>query len=147
MASTQIDSRFRIKEEDLCAAAAALINSKNAPSWYTILDKEGVVLAPSNARSFLYVVFGLVNVELRSFNSNGDIDTINIREDRDDIWTAGERLRMLKVIAPYVREGSKIEFINEKGEHWRYYFAEGTMLWQRASTQLDWTLTREINED
>lgn len=117
---TQRDSSFNMNKENFDKALEAI---------KTLGSKENLEKAGDNYSWVDMNFVNATNIEQAfemwrweaEFDKAGNIDGIQFRGEK----YGGDEIDMLKVIAPYVENGSYIEMQGEEGELWRWVFNDG----------------------
>jgi hypothetical protein len=121
------ETKFLIKEDNL---EDSFIYTKDFLIKYdkkiSYVEKEDI--EATNNLEDLFEVFGF---EIDFDSTTGHLDTI------DFVWEKlGEEMILLKQIAPYVEEGSYIQWVGEDGDIWRYVFRNN--IFEIIKSKIEW---------
>lgn len=136
---SQCGSKFKMKKENTPAAWAALKDYCNQPCEFKIIQRWFQEAATQDCFEDSLGVLGFA-IGSSSRSTEGDYDEI---EFANEAWS-GYEAECLSSIAPFVEEGSYMEFRGEDGDIWRLVFSAGkaekvrpTLTWDKPSTGIN----------
>lgn len=140
---SQCSSKFKMKKENVPAAWAALKEYCKQPCEFKSLQNW---VQKAAAQSCFEDSLGVFDFAIGSSPSaKGDYDEI---EFVSETWS-GYEVDHLSSIAPFVEEGSYIEFHGEDGEMWRIVFSAGkatairpTIFWDNPLDDIHYLIAR-----